>query len=311
MFNDMNYLLRKCLLIAVTLIGGFTLGGMFWPHERPADVSSTEQLWSCPMHPQITASEPGNCSICGMSLASRAQSSASHPQRLEATEELLALSKISTSVVEKGPLSPSIYLQGRVEVQPAQLHLLSTTYAARVEALYLQTEGTYVRKGQPIARLYAAELEAAKAAFLAAERSDQQAWRLSTRKQLKDWGMSNDQLKALSTRRLTSPYLELSAPRSGHLLRILCRNGETLKPGAPLYELADLSSLWLHLEATPSDLPWLKKGLEIPFRRAGDNYASFTAQLYEISATTSPSTGNLTLRALVKDPSSALRQVCM
>lgn len=306
----MHYSLKKGFIFFVTLAGGVFLGRFLvsTDYDVVSSTTSSEQLWSCPMHPQITAQTPSNCSICGMNLALRTGSSTSSPQYIEDAEELIALSNISTSVVRRGPLSPTIYLQGQIKVQPAQRYILSTSYAARVEDLYLDTEGIYVHKGQPIARLYASELETTQITFLQSQSSTKyQSWHAGLRTQLEDWGMSDAQINDLAAHRKPSPYLELLASRSGHLLRTLCRSGETLKPGAAIYEIADLSELWLDLEASPKDLPWLKKGLSIPFRRANDNYARFSAQLQQISITTNPKTGNLMLQALIEDTSPELR----
>jgi RND family efflux transporter MFP subunit len=64
---------KTSLIIAIVLLalGAGTLAVWKTTHHRAADranTSSTKQLWTCGMHPQIIQDHPGNCPICGMKL---------------------------------------------------------------------------------------------------------------------------------------------------------------------------------------------------------------------------------------------------
>ena len=59
-------------LIAVTLVGGIAVVLRASHHPAPGVHSvAGKEIYYCPMHPMVTASKPGNCTICGMRLVKR------------------------------------------------------------------------------------------------------------------------------------------------------------------------------------------------------------------------------------------------
>ena len=92
--SGVSWLLRvgvQCLALFATLVVGIGLLGVAqrigWigatggsATSAPHDVGESETIYSCPMHPEIRQSEPGNCPICGMELVAVVGSSARQPE---------------------------------------------------------------------------------------------------------------------------------------------------------------------------------------------------------------------------------------
>ncbi len=68
------------LVFGIAVWAAFTIG-VHWGGEPTADTHTVapeappEAVWTCPMHPEVRMSEPGDCPICGMELV---------PEELEA-----------------------------------------------------------------------------------------------------------------------------------------------------------------------------------------------------------------------------------
>ena len=312
-----TYFLKKGLLLLVPLVGGFALGGWFLGHsdapittKEATEAASPQSIWSCPMHPQITAHEAGNCPMCGMSLALlNTKGPILGHEQLSLSDKALALAEVSTTEVKKRPLQPTIHLWGRLAVNEKSRHLLSTNYAARVEKLYLHSAGEYVRKGQPVALLYAAAVQAAQEDFLQAlSQKENRAWLHAAEQKLRDWGLTSTQIEDLKANQKASPYIKMRATQSGYLLRKLTTAGAQLSKQAALYEIADLSSLWLHLEAPIEDLEWIQKGMRIPFTVEGlDRVHPFEAYVEEINPILNKKTHNINIQAVIHRPDPMLR----
>ena len=93
-------------LLAVGLLLGWLLFGSSSNEETEHnhnEVSETNQMWTCSMHPQIMQPEPGDCPICGMDLIpAESGSDGLLADQFKLTENAMALANIQTTVVGKG-----------------------------------------------------------------------------------------------------------------------------------------------------------------------------------------------------------------
>ena len=270
---------RDSRLIAITLIVGLFLGWIFFHssrketthmHEEQETVAN-ETLYTCSMHPQIKQNEAGSCPICGMDLIPMtiigSESKATDPNEIQMSESALALASIQTIHVKKGIPEKEIQLLGKVKADERNRSELTARFGGRIEKLFINYTGQQVKKGQKLGIIYSPELITAQKELLEAikYKTTNPSFYNATRAKLKLWDLTKAQIDAIETRGETKTFFDIQSPISGTITKKEVSIGDYVKEGAPLFEVINLSKVWVMFEAYESDLPWIKKGDEINF----------------------------------------------
>lgn len=107
-------------------------------------------------------------------------------------------------------------------------------------------------------------------------------------------GVSNAEIQLLETRRILLPVLEIRAPIDGVILDRIANTGERLGTMAPIYRLADLSSLWLEINVPQENLAAVRPGMRVAVR---DSLVSLPAVITTIGRSVDPDTQAIMVRA--------------
>ncbi len=270
---------REIIIVVITLIVGIGLGSIFFGGSSEKDNEAvhnhnTEQadatIWTCSMHPQIQQEDPGNCPICGMELIPMKTDGGgdeSDLNEIQMTESAMKLAEVQTYIVKKGAPEKSVNLLGKVKPDERNIAALTARFGGRIEKLYVNYTGQNVRKGQKLASIYSPELNTAQQELLDAAKykNDNPSFYKATRNKLKLWELTDEQIDAIENSSEPSIYFDILAPISGTVTRRDVAIGDYVKEGSPLFELVDLSKVWVMFDAYESDLPWIKMGDEVSF----------------------------------------------
>ena len=304
---------KKIFQTLLVLSVGIALGAWFFDTtDSSVETGGAEEelLWSCAMHPHIRSSTPGSCPICGMSLTLRSNKGlASDARQISLSEEAVALAEVSTVRLKRSSLRSELQLEGRLAWNEGSKRRLTTNYTGRIEQLYLVAEGEKVHRGQPVAELYAPSLYSLQTELLQAATagSTKASWYLAAKQKLQDWGFSEEQIMSLKTKKRASPYIQVLAEESGTLVRRVAEVGDQLSRGGVLYEVADLSRLWVYFEAQETELAWLRVGIQLPFSVEGLPGVLFEAQVEQVSPVLKESTRVVEVQASVENKNLQLR----
>lgn len=277
--------MKKKLLLALALLLAFALGALLF-RSPPAHVDhaeaaeAAETVWTCSMHPQIRASEPGACPICGMDLipVAPAGSASDSGDRVVLSERARALARLqTTAVVRAGDAAGELRLLGRVEADEARLREVTSWVPGRIDDLLIQETGARVRAGQAIATLYSPDLYAAHQDLLIAraqadrlaDNAPAQAALASARERLRLLGVPAAELSAMEQASEPSRALTIRSPYAGTVLERVATEGAYVETGAVLYRIGDLRSLWVQLDAYERDLPSLALGQRVKLEVEG------------------------------------------
>ncbi|HWK05104.1 MAG TPA: efflux RND transporter periplasmic adaptor subunit [Puia sp.] len=135
------------------------------PH--PA-VQAAEEIYTCPMHPQVIEHHPGNCPICGMTLVKKEFTAA---EAKNATVDLHTLLRPTNSAVVSGipvitlqQASPSLSIDalGRVDYDTRRVQTIAARVSGRIEKLYVKYRYQHVHMGDKIMDIYSPELVTAQ-----------------------------------------------------------------------------------------------------------------------------------------------------
>jgi len=279
-------------LFLATFVAGYTLrGGPDTSHSgsattQPAahDHESTDQVqvWTCSMHPQIRRPKPGKCPICGVNLipANDSESpSMAGMRQLTVTPEAAKLMEIQTSPVERRYVEAVTRMVGKVEYDETRLGYITSWVGGRLDRLYVDYTGVTVKKGDHMVELYSPELLSAQEELIQAiqavkeleksgvgiVRETAAATVIASREKLRLWGLTQDQIKQIEVRGTPSDHVIIQSPMGGIVIHKNAQEGMYVQTGTRIYTIADLTHLWVMLDAYESDLAWLRYGQPVRF----------------------------------------------
>ncbi len=269
--------MRQKLIVSITFVIGIFLGWLFF-HSSPIEVATFEysseasgvKIWTCAMHTQIRIDKRGRCPICGMALIpiGHLGSSSPDPEALLMSREAIQLANVQTTIVSMQNPTKEIRLSGKVLADERLLQNQVAFFSGRIEKLLINFTGEAVRKGQPLILIYSPELITAQQEFLEAVKSRQVQPEIyaATYEKLLQWKLTNKQIAALESSGIIKSAIEVESTTQGVVTARRVNTGDYVNQGTVLFEVTDLSSVWVNLDAYESDLPFLKKGDSVEFK---------------------------------------------
>jgi len=237
-------------------------------HEHP---EAEAKEWICSMHPQIRQDHPGLCPLCAMDLipvkTADTMSETIDSEAIVMSKEAAALANVATSVVSRKRPTMTVHLYGTVQVDERLTRSQVSHVSGRIEKLAVNFTGESIRKGQVIATVYSPDLLNAQQELLEAVKiqSSQPALLAAAREKLRQWKLTAEQIARIESTGVVSPQIDITANTQGIVLKKNVEQGDYVNAGGILYEIADLSSVWVLFDAYEADLPYLKKGDKVTF----------------------------------------------
>lgn len=269
-----NKYLRGGLLIA----SGLLLGWVFFHNSAPEKMETTvevqdhadegHEIWTCSMHPQIRKDEPGDCPICGMDLIPLLNSDVViDEQAIEMSESAIKLAEVQTSVVSRGNVSKEVRLYGKIQADERLLKSQTAHIPGRIEQLMVNVTGENIKKGQLIAKIYSPELVTAQKELLEALTMAGTYPDLlnAAREKLRLWKLTDEQISEIEKSGTTKTVFDVFATTSGIVTNRKVNTGDYVSRGDVLFEVADLSRVWVLFDAYESDLTWISPGQNVEF----------------------------------------------
>ncbi|MCB9082028.1 MAG: efflux RND transporter periplasmic adaptor subunit [Lewinellaceae bacterium] len=308
---------RTTLLVAFTmLVAGLLIGWLAKPsaasgasHEdiaMDAPASAAATIWTCSMDPQIRQSEPGKCPICGMDLIPLDDdiSSDAGSMEIKMSPTAMQLANVQTAIVGYGKPTREVRMNGKVQPDERRIFSQVTHLDGRVEQLTINFTGEPVRKGQVLASLYAPELVTAQEELFAALKIKdmQPALFQAAREKLKNWKLTDGQIDKIITAGKPQERFPILADVSGIVMQKKVNLGDYLMRGMPLYDIVDLSRVWVLFDIYESDMSWAKVGSTVEFTIQSLPGEQFTGKISFIDPVINPVTRVATARVEIPNP---------
>lgn len=223
------------------------------------------QKYTCPMHPEIVATSPGTCPICGMDLVPIGTSPGDGSITLN--ERQIKLANITTTLTRFENIGESIPLSGRVVADETHAEVISSRVTGRIEKLFQKETGRLLKKGEPLYQLYSESLLVLQREYILAVRQWEElkeprfeTLAKSAEKKLILFGMSKEQVNSLRDSKKISPSITFLAPTSGSISRIEVKDGQYVAEGSAMYRLENLDQVWVEAEIYPEENQIAKLG---------------------------------------------------
>ncbi len=254
------------LAVGAFLFGGGDKGGGSADAEHQHGEADEATMWTCSMHPQIQQPKPGKCPICGMDLIPLTQGGKKslRPRELVMSPEAKELARITTVEVERRLVDARIGMVGKVDYDESRTKTIAAWFPARIDKLYVDYTGIDVRKGDHLAYVYSPELLTAQRELISAIKFKSED--IATIKdKLRLWGLSEEKIRSIEVKGETDDHMDIDAPFGGIVIHKAVNEGDYVETGGALFKIADLSRVWVQLEAYESDLPWLRYRQKVEF----------------------------------------------
>nr|WP_279355753.1 efflux RND transporter periplasmic adaptor subunit [Fundidesulfovibrio agrisoli] len=243
------------------------------------------------------------------------------------TPEQAKLIGVTVTQAAMRPFKTIIRATGRVAPDETRLATVTTKAEGYVERLMVDHTGQMVKKGQPLLAIYSPEVYATQLEYLNLLR-----WRSAQPKASTEGGgeyaamLANDSQALLAAARQRLALLDagglaaqlektgkpsrdyvLTSPVDGYVISRQATLGMQVAPGEKLYDLADLSTVWVLADVYEENLPFFKEGQAALITLTGVSGPPLTAKVAQIYPVIAADTRTAKVRFVLPNPKGLLR----
>jgi Cu(I)/Ag(I) efflux system membrane fusion protein len=291
-----NKYVRNGLLV----FAGLFLGWLFFHSsggtkgdQNPSAKIAKKEIWTCAMHPQIRLAHSGKCPICGMDLilfSGNNSGSKVDSDAVSFSKEAMELANVTTSIVSHQKPVKEVRLYGKIQADERLLQNQVAHVSGRIEKLMVNFTGEPVRQGQLLAMIYSPDLITAQQELLEAAKSKQTQPEIyqASKEKLMQWMLTDRQISQIEKSGRVKMNFEVYSNTSGIVTAKRVATGDHVSEGTVLFEVANLSNVWVLFDAYESDLPFLKVGNAIAFTIQAMPGRSYSANIKFIDPVIDP-----------------------
>ena len=281
------------------------------------------KFYTCSMHPRINKPGPGDCPICAMDLIPvfTEQGFELGPRELTLSSRAMKLAEVKSVPVERKFVTADVRMIGKVDYDESKVAYITSWVPGRLDRLFVDYTGVSVQQGDHLVELFSPELlqaqeELISAVSMATDLSSSQNDYLrerrtanvdSAREKLRLWGLSDQQIRSIEEKGQGDDHITISSPISGVVVHKNAVEGMYVQTGSRVYTIADLSEVWVKLDAYESDLPWLHYGQEVEFHTEAYPGEIFTGQIAFIDPILNSKTRTVKIRVNLPNPEGKLK----
>ena len=297
--------------------------------------------YTCGMHPSVRVSvedyEKGNenCPICNMGLVPVYKEAgeieememgeyAEHEgmeAKVKLTPRAQALARVKTEEIQFHRLFREINTVGEIDYDERKVAYVASRIPGRIDKLFVDFTGVKVRKGAPLVWIYSPDLLTTQEEYLLAletlkkvegsgnEETIRGAESLvdASKRRLLLWGISQKQVDQLRQRKEANTHMTIYAPIGGTVIHKNALEGKYVKEGENLYQIADLSNLWVLADIYEYEMAWIKEGQRVEIISSAYPGEKFEGKISFINPYLNPKTRSVKVRVDVPNPQSKLK----
>lgn len=324
------------LAASILVGGGWYLAGRL---HNSTTVAKTSVKYHCPMHPIYIYDKPGNCPICGMKLVplppdfvpgqgpAQTQHQAEHPMNSQSmpagyspvriSPDKIQLLGVATTEAKEMDLDQSIRTTGRVVPDETRLHHIHTKFEGYIEEIYVDYTGEFVKQGQALFSIYSPELFATQREYLLALKAKESVpagseiggidLLESARQRLSLWDIDARQIAQLESTREPIKALTVRSPFSGYVTNRLAAHGMRVTPSDSLYDIVDLSRVWVLADIYEVNASIVKIGMPVTVELPYEGNRKFEGKVAYIDPVLDPVSRTLKARIEIPNPGMNLK----
>jgi Cu(I)/Ag(I) efflux system membrane fusion protein len=230
---------------------------------------------------------------------------------------------VRTEPAMRRDLARAVRAVGRVEVDERRIHTVAPKFEGWIERLHVNTTGQAVGRGQPLFEVYSPELVSAQREYQVAAQglrnlldgtpeAQNSMFQLAEASlaRLRNWDVSAEQIERLKRGGHgdnVQRTLTYRSPAGGVVLEKKAVAGMRFMPGEALYQIADVSSVWVLADVFERDIAALKTGMPVTVRIDAYPDREFVGKIGYLYPTLNAQTRTVPVRIELPNPGSLLR----
>ena len=306
-----KYTLYIALVAVGLLIGWFLFGTSSNQEPNDHTAESLVEHWTCSMHPQIDLPEFGSCPICGMDLIPAENDEKGFTvNQFKMSQNAMALANIETEIIGNSDgISESFTLSGKIAANDKESAVQTAHFGGRIEKLHFKTKGEFVNKGSLIATIYSPELVTAQNELIESldiKESQPELYK-AVRNKIKYWKISEKQIQSIEQHKKVITNFNIYANVSGFISEIYIDEGNHVKEGTPLFNVANLGSVWAVFDVYEKDIKNIKVGQSIEIKLNAYPDKIIKTQIDYIDPILNNTTRTVSVRATLQNNDNSLK----
>jgi Cu(I)/Ag(I) efflux system membrane fusion protein len=301
------------VLAASVLILAAGAAAGYWAASRSAqsraagaDVERKVLYWHDPMVPNVRFDKPGQSPYMNMPLVPvYADEGTPGSREVRVSSSVSQNLGIRLGKVEKSTLQQQFAAVGTVAFDESLLELVQARVEGFVTRLYVKTPLEQVRRGERLAEIQAPAWIEAQQEYLAlldAKSERAQAVRSAARDRLRVLGVPPAVIREIESERRTDATTTVVAPIDGVVSELGVREGSAFMPGAPLFRLNGLSSVWVNAQIPEVQVSMIPPGSTVTARATAWPGMTFKGRIVALLPEVDSKTRTLTARVSLENP---------
>jgi membrane fusion protein, copper/silver efflux system len=286
--------------------------------SNDSEIEKHEKAWTCSMHPQIKKPEKDRCPICGMDLIP-VENVGGAGWQLKLSENAVKLASIQVTKVKKIILSKKLNVVGVVKYDERRIRKITSWIGGRIVKLWVNYKGRKIKKNERMLSIYSPMIYQTQLEYikiyqnLKNEKNDllgrfkkENLKIIKTKLRLS--GFNSWLTKLIEKRGKPYENLYINSPVKGIVIKKYIHEGNYVKAGSQLFDVVDLSKMWVFIDIYERDLPFIKKDQIIEFSTESYPGILFRAEIEYIDNIINPQTRTLVVRATVNNENGLLKE---
>ena len=309
-------------IAALAAAGGWFVANHFGGahnHAATAKSDSTSKrvlYYQSSMHPWVKSDKPGKCTVCGMDLVPVYEGQKGYELAagtVSLGSNAIQAMHVQTAEVSKRPLIRTLRVAGTIDDNDAKHRRLSAYVEGRIEKLHVNFIGAEVKEGEPLATFYSPMLLNAEREYTLLFRQSQMAHSYAltaehkrlmaaAEQRLSRYGLTTAQIAKLPFKSETNHLSEILSPMSGTVVTREIYEGQFVKEGDKLFELADFFTMWFQFDLYERDFAWVRVGQEVEITVPSAPGKKFVAAIVFIDPNLNDMTRSARVRVELQNP---------
>lgn len=243
-------------------------------HAHDAIAEAADDVYTCPMHPDVRSDRPGKCPICGMDLV-RIDPAPAQAPRMRIDRLRRSAWGIASVTAEVSTWRSELRGEGRVIFDEGKEFDVSVWVDGRVDELRAGRPGQIVDAGETLLTFYSPDLIAAQQEFLAAPSA-------AGRQRLMRLGMTRADVDRAVTQARPLESVNVVAPVAAVVVTKHVRTGSGLMANRPALTLVPLNAVAIDSFWSALDAHDLSPGLDVRLSGTTPAAAASIARIVEI-----------------------------
>ncbi len=285
-------------------------------HEQTS-MNKQIDVYYCESSPDVTSEAPGECPLDGTPMLKKEGG----PTPMEVVAKVrLRKSQVQHFRADLFPVTTmkmqkKIRLLGTLLKSEEKESNIPARVAGRVEKVFVQSTGAFVKRGDPVVKLYSPILLTGGEEYLIARKN---FLNNKNNKEFKDlyeqsiqrmklWGVWESQLETWAKDNKVPREITIHSPVTGIVEKKNAIKGKYFKEGESFFNLVDLSSIWVEMDVYEHDSALVGIGQNAQFQFSAYPGEIWSGEIDFINPVLDPKTRTLKIRTTLQNKDGKLR----